>query len=541
MTSKFSFEGRNEIEVVLKFGGGQNTNASEDDIRDRESAGGQNAQLDLGDRNLRNRPAFDQVGTVPNGSEIRGFVTQKQTDGTVKFLVQGGTNVYDWDGVSTFTSVATVNSNARLRGRKEHNWLLDDKVIVTDLALAQPVMEYDGTTLQNASFNLAGDFLAKYCFVAAERAWFGHVDSNNVRTPHILVGSQRQDFTQLSVTDRPASSLNDEDPFFLVTPDLKPINGLVQSWTSTSVSGGAQDQRLVISSEEGVLSKIVGQSAQNFTIAEFYPESGAAGAESVRFIGNDIVYGRPGRIESVIATETFGDVAADDLSLPIKDMVQALTDWTTVYNSRNTRVYFFPDNESSVYVYFKDLRGTDVSPWYKWTTQHPLSFQPTAVMNMFDPADGLEYVFMGDSSGNIYRLEGRGVNGDGGTTQIQLEFLSRLYVLPRDAEAFNITGYVKYRKNLANTITLRFEHAGYHVFNEEITVELTSADTPGAHWSSDAYWGGDFFWNVRFAGKLTRQKFTVAGQSSDFQVRVIVEGTNPIEINEIGLQLEAAS
>lgn len=541
MTSKFTFKGQSEPEIIIKFGGGQNTNASEDEINARESAGGANVILDVGDRSLRNRPPFDLVGTAPNSSEIRGFATLKKTDGTVSFLAQAGSTVYDWDGISTFTSAGAVNASAKLRGRKEHNWLLDEKVLITDLNLAQPVMEYDGTTLQNITFNLPGDFKAKYCFVAAERAWFGHVDSNGTLTEHLVAAAERGDFTQLSVTDRPSNSLNIEDPFFLLTPDLKPINGMVQAWTSTTSAGTGQDQRIVLSSEEGVLSKVNGQDATDFVITEFYPESGASGEESVRFIGNDIVYGRSGRIESVIATERFGDVATDDLSLPIKDQVITLNDWTTVYNSRTQRVYFFPGNQGSVYVFFKELRGGELSPWYKWTTQHPLTFQPTAVMNMFDPVDGLEYIFMGDASGNIYRLEGTGSSGDGGSAEIQMEFLTRQYTLPKDAEAYNFTGSIKYRKNLANTVKIRLEHAGYHVFNEEIEVTLPAADTVDNHWSGDVYWSGDFFWNLAFAGKLTRQKFGIAGQSSDFQVRVIVEGTNAVEINEVGLHFEAAS
>jgi hypothetical protein len=37
-------------------------------------------------------------------------------------------------------------------------------------------------------------------------------------------------------------------------------------------------------------------------------------------------------------------------------------------------------------------------------------------MSMLDPSDGLEYVFMGDDSGNVYRLEGTGTTGDGGSS-----------------------------------------------------------------------------------------------------------------------------
>lgn len=546
MTSSFAFRGQSEPELVLKFGGGLHTRASEDEIDPREAKDGQNVQLDPDNRELRNRDPYDLVGTTPNGAEVRGFATLKKADGTTHFLVQAGTAVYDWDGTN-FVQKATVSATARLRGRKEANWILEDKVLITDLALSQPVMEYDGTTLSNTTFNLPGAFVAKYCYVAAERAQFGNVISNGVATPHVIVGSAREDYTTLTVTDRPASGLSPGDPWFLTTPDLKPINGMVQAFTSTDSTGQGQDQRLVLSSENGVLSKINGANATNFEIAEFYPESGATGDESLRFIGNDIVYGRQGRIESVVATEAYGDVTTDDLSFFIADQIEAFSNWTTVYNFRNQRAYFFPENQSEVWVFFKELRDVrsqtgPASPWMRWTTQHSLAFQPTAVLNMFDPQDGLEYTFMGDASGNIYRLEGSGSSGDAGSANIQMEWLGRLFILPRQTQAHEFQGYIQYRANLANTVRIRFEYAGESVFNEEITIDLPAVDSQSGadHWSGNVFWGGDFFWNVPFAGRLTRRKFGIPGQANAIQPRIIVEGTNAIEINEIGIQFEAA-
>lgn len=545
MTSTFAFRGESELEVILKFGGGLHTRASEEEIDPREAKDGTNAQLDPDNRELRNRDPFDLVGTTPNGAEIRGFATLQKADGTTHFLVQASDKVYDWDG-TTFTDKGTVSPTARLRGRREANWILDDKVLITDLALSQPVMEYDGTTLANVSFNLAGSFQAKYCYVAAERAVFANVISNNVATPHVMVGSQRDDFTILSVTDRPSSSLNPQDPFFLTTPDLKPINGMVQAFVSTDTTGQGQDQRLVLSSENGVLSKVNGSGADNFTISEFYPESGAAGDESLRFIGNDIIYGRQGRIESVTATDRYGDITTDDLSFFVADQIESFTNWTSVYNFRNQRAYMFPENQSELWVYFKELRDVrsqsgPLSPWMKWTTVHPLAFQPTAVLNMFDPVDGLEYTFMGDANGNIYRLEGTGTSGDGGTSNITMEWLSALFIAPKQTQINGVQGYIKYRANLANTVRIRLEYAGESAFNEEITIDLPAVDTQtGAdHWNGDVFWNGDFFWNVPFARRLTRRKFGIAGQSNELQARITVEGTNEIEINEIGLFFEA--
>ena len=64
----------------------------------------------------RSRGPFDEIGTAPNGSEIRGFATLLKTDGTETMLVQAGPTVYKWDGTA-FTNVGTVNQLAQLRKR----------------------------------------------------------------------------------------------------------------------------------------------------------------------------------------------------------------------------------------------------------------------------------------------------------------------------------------------------------------------------------------------------------------------------------------
>ena len=282
-----------ELAVTLKFGGGLHTRASEDEIDPREAADGANFLLDLENRELRNRKPFDLIGTVPNGAEIRGGGSLLKSDGTVSTLIQAGANVYEWDGGTSFTAVGTVNANSKLRGHwRSHNWTLDDKLLLTDLSLVDVVKEWDGTTFASSAFtNEAaapfGTFYAKYLSISNERAVFSHVRDPSVTTPHMIVGSQRGNYTVITITDRPSSALSEEDPFFLLSPDLKPINGHVEAFGTT-----------VISTEKGMLFNLTGASAKDFAFTDFYPGSAAAGEEAVAYIGNDIVYGRQGRIES---------------------------------------------------------------------------------------------------------------------------------------------------------------------------------------------------------------------------------------------------
>lgn len=526
--------------IVLRFGGGIHSRASEDEINPAECADGQNFQLDLEDTQFKPRNPFDLLGTVPNGAEIRGGGQLQKADGSIFTFVQAGDTVYSWDGAS-FSSIATVAPTAKLRGRLEQNFQLDDKLYITDMNLVETVKEWDGTTFQDMVHNLTGDFLAKYGFVSNERAFFGNVVSNAVATPHMLVGSKRSFPGTLSISDRPSSALAEDAPFFLLTPDLRPINGLVEAF-----------QQIVISSLRGSMWILTGANSKDFAIAELYPRSAAVADESVAYIGNDVVYGRQGRIESVLSTEKFADVQTDDITVPIKDKLEGFKTWRVAYNSRVQRVYFFPDDENEVWVYHKDLAddtpGTlrladtprNVSPWSKWTTQHESNFTPTFVMNLLDPLDGLEYVFFGDASGNWYKMEGTLNQGDANSAAIASERLSVLYRMPANAQAFDIEGWINYRKDRAATVSMTFEYAGTSVFNETITITIPAV-TNRPTYGGTTYYGGSDFYGTPFAGRVTRQQFAPAGRGDLFQVRLRVESSETFEIQEVGLRLQAAS
>ena len=526
--------GPDDSSVLLEFGGGIHSRASEADIGPRECADGQNFILDPRNLEFRSRPPFDLIGTVPNAAEIRGGGTLLKTDGTVQSFIQAGSKVYEWDGGTTFTEIATVSSSAKLRGRLEHQWPLSDKVIVTDIAKAEEVYDWDGSTFASVSFTtdgstpFTGNFRAKYCIVEGERAWFANVHDNGSEFPHLIVGSALTDYTQIDTSNRPSSSLNSSDPFYMVQPDNRPINGVVEAF-------GVR----VISSDMGSLYQITGSDTTDFAVESLYPRSGASGAESLVYIGNDIAYGRQGRIESVISTDQFGDVETDDLSLPIQDSIETLDDWTAVYNQRLQRVYFFPNGESVCWVFFKSLRDSDVSPWSKFVTDHALQMQPTFVLNMLDPSDGLEYVFMGDGNGNFYRMEGTGQNGDGGTTEIDSFRLSALIQGTLDATVKRLSGWIRYRKGDAITLNLRLVSSGEHIFNKTIAIGLTAAANrkfynDGNYYSNGVYYGS-------FSERLARELFKVAGKSNEFQIRLEVTDASPFAISQAGLRFEEGS
>jgi hypothetical protein len=531
--------GPKDGDIKIKFGGGLHTRASEDEIGEREAADGANFLLDLENTELRPRPPFDLIGTIPNGAEIRGGGSLLKSDGTVSTIIQAGANVYSWDGTSNFTLIGTAAATAQLRGHwRSHNWTLDDKLLLTDMNLVEVVKEWDGTTFQSVSFTNGtvgasgaafGTFYAKYLSISNERAIFSHVRDPSVTIPHMIVGSERGDYETISSAQRPASSLSEADPFFLLSPDLKPINGHVEAFGTT-----------IISTERGQLFNLTGASAKDFAFDDFYPGSFASGEEAVSYIGNDIIYGRQGRIESVRDTDRFGDTEADDLTRGIADKVMGYTGWRIVYNSRLNRTYLFPDDVSEVWVLNNAIRDEGkISPWMKWTTNHSLAFQPTFVMSMLDPLDGLEYVFMGDGSGNFYRMEGSGA-GDAGSVEIAVTLLTRLYSMPLDAEANSMEGYIKYHKNNATDVRMTFEYSGMTAFDESVEVTLP-AISGVAYFGGDFWFGGEVYFGAPFANRPIRQKFDVPGQASDFQLRMTTEGTEDFRINEVGLRFKMAS
>ncbi len=529
MTSRL----RDESAEILRFGGGRNSRASEDQINPVECTDGENFTLDPGNGEFRAREPYDLVGTAPNGSEIRGFVTLRKTDGTVSMLVQAGATVYEWDG-SNFISRGTVAATAQLRGQESHFWALADKVLISDLNLAEEIHEWDGTTFQQTSFFDAdgstafGNFRCKYIVIDKERALYGNIYESAANFPHLLVGSQQGDYTVVSAGIRPSSSLGEDSPWFLPTPQLKPINGMAEAFNIVAIS-----------QENGDFEKLVGENAKEFELQKLHPDSGALGDEAVVSTGNDVIYGAAGHIESLQSTEKFGDVEFDDLSFKIKDDINTFDDWTLVHNPRVRRIYCFPDGGNEVHVLFRDFIGTELSPWSKYITSHSFSFQPTAAMTCRDPIDGLQYVFMGDSAGNVYKMEGSGESGDAGSADIEARRVSLLFQAPLDTKAIDINGWVKHRKQNANTLNLRLLYSGKHVHDvqKDVTLSAVVYDTP---YNGSVYYGGSFYYGPNQENRLVTRTWAASGEANGFQVETKVVGSKTFAIQEVGVRYDYA-
>lgn len=525
--------------IVITFGGGLNTGQRSFDIDINECVEGENFDLDPQLLAMTKRSAIDLVATAPNVGEIRGWAQNIRQDGTITTLIQAGGNVYAWDHASTFTLVGTTPSNAKLRGHREQIFTLDNYVIITDLNLQDVVRTWDGFTLQTLAHNLTGTFHARYCRVSNERAIYGNIKNSSFEGPHLIIGSERGDAANLTVNDRPGAVNVLTDPFFIPSPNLKPINGLEEAFGV-----------FIISTKRGRLYEMTGSSAFDFDLVPLYDGSAVSGDEAIVNIGNDIALGLPGRIESLRGTEEFGDIEADDLSLQISNAFRNTSSWALAYDRNRRQLYCFPDNLSAVFVYNKRLvdrglrsqSGAPISPWSKWTTGLSFGMQPSCVMPLIHPTTFEELVYVGDNVGRIYQLYGSGAS-DGGTDEFSAFRTSKVFRGFFEGTVFDVEGYILYRRQFATTVTLTFQFQGEGLFDHDVVIHLPAGDNIAVYNGSGdnaAYYNDQGYYGRSFSERVNRQKYGTPGLNAMFQVKITVESEGDVEIQEVAFKFTTA-
>lgn len=469
----------------LYFGGG--LNESQVPSLEEAATGSYNFDLAKDSYKLVPRAPFDLKGTAPNAANINGLLQLVKRDNTETTLVQAGNTIYRWDGSSTFTSAGTISSSsAQLR---DTYWSLGDYLVITDIQKACPVSKWDGTTFSTLSTGLGSTLYAKYGIVHQGRVWLFNVTTSS-DTPHLMVASafenpQSYDTTQRAVTGTFSTGL---EAFYMLSPDLRPINGAVKT-----ISGD-----LVISTVEGALFVLSGTSASTYKWDNFYPRSNAVGNESMVATGNDVMYMRNGgNIESLAATQKYGDVEADDLSRWIQNTVKA--DWgstvISVYDQTNQKVLFFLYGK--ILVFFKDIfyegalsgDGTKkkLSPWSVYKILGT-TIGTSAARFMRRPGTTNYSVYFGFGSGRVYDLNGTGPSGDGGTTNIPVVRITRPIEAKDgiDLRRHILRGVAQYRR--VNTLNL---NASFD-FGDEYSTSLATIPLKGEKYllipvQSDSY------------------------------------------------------
>lgn len=518
-----------EFFIRFRFGGGLATHPSISDIDYREASDGENFDIQIDRYTLQRRQGFDYVATAPNGLQINGLVELTDSNNQTTLLVQAGGEVYNWDGASSLTSVGSVSTNSRLRGGRNSTDLVNDRVIITDLNKQTPVKIWDGSTFSDLTTNLGTPFYAKYCVFDFERALFANVRTTS-DTPHLLVGSERDDITVLSVSDRPSSGLSEADAFYLPMQDQRAINGLVSAFG-----------QVVISTQQGQIWILSGESAKDFFIDSLFKDSAAQGDEAVINTQNDVLYGRAGKIESLVGTLNYGNVISDDVTRDISDLVSDVTSWTGVYNPRTYRGYFWPEGAQYLLAYHqqvydsrrRSIQDRGISPWSKWMTDYgDGNFRQTAAALLRRPSDGLDLVYFGDQEGRLFVLEGSS-GEDGGSAAVTARWRSGLISLPLGKSASEVKVVLWYAKQFAASVTVRALWSGETAYDDERPITVLAL-TGGSFYGGGTYYGGGTsggYYGVEFVGRLIYQQTKFAGRNGSLQIEIEAESSSGFDFH----------
>jgi hypothetical protein len=488
--------------MKVLFGGGLNE-AQTPDINEA-AEGSYNFDLSKDSSKFFPRKPFDLAGTTTPVADIRGLLQLVKRDDTSSTLVQAGGTVYTWDGASTFSSAGTVTPTAQLR---DVYWSLGDYIVTTDLQKQEVVKKWDGTTFSTLTTGLGTNLYAKYGVVHNGRMWFFNVKASAFENP------TSYDTTQRAETGTFTTGL---EAFYMLTPDLRPINGVAKTLAGD----------LIISTYEGSLFKLSGTDADTYKWNNFYPASQAVGTESMTNTGNDVMYMKKGgNIESLVATQAYGDVQADDLSRWIPSTVADLRGAIAVYDQKNQKVLFFTGTE--VLVFFKDIffggavvdKGkSKLSPWSVYKTTHSSGFATSCARYMRVPGTTDTTVYFGSSAGQIFNFNGTGITGDGGTTAIQVVRKTR-FIDKNDGIDFlrHVTrGDVRYRRMDEVSLNIEMDWADeYDASTATVVLKGRPASDTGNFYSGTVYYGGVFYYNSGFAftRKISHQNFSLVGKS----------------------------
>ena len=486
-----------------------------------EAVSGFNFELGLGNTKFKPRKPFDLAGTADNASRITGIMQLVKRDNTFTTLVASGTTMYSWDG-TTFTSESAINSTSEFHGTY---WSLDDVMAVVDRNKATPVKSWDGTTFSNLAHNISGvtSLYAKYGIVANGRLVLANVKTDVTDNPHLIAFSEFENIENFDTATRggDAGFTTGNEPFYLLTPDLKPINALVYF----------QDV-LVCSTQDGQLFKLVGDDSTNYRWDNFYTGSAAIGTNSFVDVGNDLFYMREGGvIESLVSTDKFGDVGTDDISIKLRGTINNEEGMRAVYDQTNRKVFFFL--QSKVLVLFKDMINGQDSPFTVYTTQHPQGFNTNAATYLISPVTGERTVLFGDDNGNIYDMNGSGV-GDAATYDIKVQ--RKMPLQDFNYDRF-LEGRVFYRRIAAVDLGIIFNWGD----EKNETGLILALKAPTAVNNLNNYYAGGFYYanteyyseGVISLGNPVSKGFSAMGKGTSVFVTLEVTSSNYFEVDYI--------
>lgn len=543
------------------FGGGLNEN-DDLNISIEECFEGQNFVLDARGKNFKPRRPFDLRGTTPNAGQISSIMQLVKRDDTKTQLVTSGNKVYDWNGVSSFTEVATVVTATRLR---ETYWSLDDRLVITDLDLNTTLRQWDGADfvqnkhgIGNGTTVTATGFSSTTTVLSITKTAHGFSEGDLVTisglTPaawnieHRInnVAADTFDCTLSAATTTATGAAlyeasvdlyakysivfqnrvwlfniktgADENPHVILASKFEDPDNFDNSQvvTSSGITGDeaffitTPDLRpingvahffgtLLISTTNGELYKLTGTDATNYAIEEFFPNSGASGTEGIENTGNDVIYMRQdGSIDAVSSVERFGDISVDDVSRWIPKTLDGVSSSIVRYDQKRQLIYFFVSGAVLVLDKQMLLLRPDVSPWSVYKTDDSSSFN-TLVASYMQKTDGTYDVFWGDSTGRIFNMYGTEGGGDAGSTSITTRRKTRV-ISEVPTKHRNITGRLEYRRKGQTNMDVIIEY-GESFSTSVNTVTLRERADSNPYFGGDFYFGGDNYFNDTETGQ----------------------------------------
>lgn len=352
---------------------------------------------------------------------------------------------------------------------------------------------------------------AKYSAVHNNRTWLFNLEVDGVAFPHMCLASDFEDPQEYDNAKRgkaqdPAETFTSvNQAFYILSPDLKPINGAVSFY-----------DKLVISTVNGKLFVLSGATAENYDFDEYYPGSSAQGSESLVNTGNDLVYFRRGKVvESLITTDKYGDVSTDDLSWWIPDLAKSMVEPIMVYDQSKQRVYFFDADFKGVLVLDKEFLNSQktitdrLSPWTQYNTLMPNEFVTKAATQLRPINSTDTTVYWGCNTGGIYNVNGTGLSGDRGQYIINTNRKSRV-ITELNTNDELMVGRLEYRRNYSAVCDLIFAWLD-ELHQETVSMTLKAPDA----FADAAFWGGAFYWN-----NIAPAEYYGAGQNVSDQEQV---------------------
>jgi len=372
------------------------------------------------------------------------------------------------------------------------------------------------------------DVYSKYAIIHLGRLWIFNVRTDDgtldTELPHMCVASAFEDPETFDSTKRSgdAGFSTGNEAFYILTPDLKAINGVA-----------VFNKQLVISTDQGRLFILSGTDSSDFTFIDYFAGSAAIGTESIVNMGNDVVYmRRGGNIDTLRSTDAKSDVNVDDISRWIPDTVKDLSESLAVYDQSLQKVLFFVSGQ--VLVLFKDiLYSSETSPWSVYKTELAFNFNTSAAKYMRRPGESTWSVYLGDDIGNIYDLNGVGA-GDNGATDIITSRKSS--PIPIQDKSTMISGRVQYRREGVSTLSLIFDWSDeYNQSQVDISLNGPPTSDSGAYFGGTVYFGGLFYFNqgFSFAQKIATKGFSPTGRSTSVVMETYLSTVIKYQIDHI--------